>query len=301
MALDNLLPPDSTELFKYQVLVDHLKTEEACLIADSYLHSSTPYTDTILALHERFGRPHQIALQRMAHIMDLPDVQDGHPSAFSLQVQSLVGMLRTLGPEEHRASLQPVPCWRCDRLHQAAQCDLQKPCSLCKRRHLRILHEVNDRPQRDQPKAKSYLVNTPTQLLYLNKPASNTRVLLKVVRVLLRCKECTLDTFAILDDGSECTILLPEATRSLGLKGTPESLTLRTIRHDIQMLHGSSVSFQISSFSQPQRHYQVSQAFTASQLDPGKITPIQYPNYKLSTATYQVFHSSHLREPNPFF
>ncbi|KAL6469323.1 hypothetical protein MHYP_G00228470 [Metynnis hypsauchen] len=372
MALDNLLPPDSTELFKYQVLVDHLKIEEACLIADSYLHSSTPYTDTILALHERFGQPHQIALQRIAHIMDLPDVQDGHPSAFekfSLQVQSLVGMLRTLGPEgsvelqcgshvarllnklppnrradfrrhllhhpktaytleglagwlKHEAWCQdyesehtrrekwskPVlqgiqrhkhttatgqcpafqtltkdqvanwirqnrRCWRCGRLHQAAQCDLQKPCSLCKRRHLRILHEVNDRPQRE-----SCLVNTPTQLLYLNKPVSNTRVLLKVVRVLLHCGECTLDTFAILDDGSERTILLPEATRRLGLKGTPESLTLRTIRHDIQMLHGSSVSFQISSFSQPQRRYQVSQAFTASQL---ALVDHSYPVCKL--------------------
>ncbi|KAL7830010.1 hypothetical protein SRHO_G00311370 [Serrasalmus rhombeus] len=417
MALDNLLPSDSTELFKYQVLVDHLKIEEACLIADSYLHSSTPYTDTILALHERFGQPHQIALQRIAHIMDLPDVQDGHPSAFekfSLQVQSLVGMLRTLGPEgsvelqcrshvarllnklppnrradfrrhllhhpntaytleglaewlkheawcqeyesehtrrekrakpllqgiqrhkhttatvligvenersqtstnagappksrpkshcfycqstEHPFSQCPVfqtltkdqvanwirqnrRCWRCGRLHQAAQCDLQKPCSLCKRRHLRILHAVNDQSQRDQLKAESHLENTSTQLLYLNKPVSNNRVLLKVVRVLLHCGECTLDTFAVLDDGSERTILLPEATRRLGLKGTPESLTLRTIRHDIQMLNGSSVSFQISPFSQPWRRYQVSQAFTASRL---ALVDHAYPVSKLQS------------------
>ncbi|KAL6457425.1 hypothetical protein MHYP_G00343880 [Metynnis hypsauchen] len=263
MALDNLLPPDSTELFKYQVLVDHLKVEEACLIADSYLNSSTPYTDTILALHERFGQPHQIVLQRIAHIMDLPDIQDGHPSAFE------------------KFSLQLPPNRRAD-FHRHL---LQKPCSLCKRRHLQILHEVNDRPQRDQPKAKSYLVNTPTQLLYLNKPVSNTRVLLKVVRVLLHCGECTLDTFAILDDGSERTILLPEATRRLGLKGTPESLTLRTIRHDIQMLHGSSVSFQISSFSQPQRRYQVSQVFTASQL---VLVDHSYPVSKLQAQYHHL-------------
>lgn len=42
LALENLLPPDSTELFRYQILVDHLKLEEAKLIADAYLNSPTP-------------------------------------------------------------------------------------------------------------------------------------------------------------------------------------------------------------------------------------------------------------------
>lgn len=44
LALTNLLPRDATELFKYQVLVDHLRLEEACLIADSYISSPRPYS-----------------------------------------------------------------------------------------------------------------------------------------------------------------------------------------------------------------------------------------------------------------
>lgn len=60
MALDNLLPSDSSEMFKYQVLVDHLKLDDACLIADSFLHSPTPYQDTMMALNKRFGQPHQV-------------------------------------------------------------------------------------------------------------------------------------------------------------------------------------------------------------------------------------------------
>ncbi|KAL1266975.1 hypothetical protein QQF64_002650 [Cirrhinus molitorella] len=102
MALDNLLPPESTEMFKYQVLVDHLKLDDACLIADSYLHSPTPYRDTMMALNERFGQPHQVALKRIATILDSPDISRNDPSAFekfSLQVQSLVGLLKTLGRE----------------------------------------------------------------------------------------------------------------------------------------------------------------------------------------------------------
>lgn len=100
IALENLLPPDSTEMFKYQVLVDHLKLDDACLIADSFLHSPTPYRDTMLALNERFGQPHQVALRRIATILDSPDISRNDPSAFekfSLQVQSLVGLLKTLG------------------------------------------------------------------------------------------------------------------------------------------------------------------------------------------------------------
>lgn len=41
LALLNLLPPDATELFKYQLLLDHLKLEEARLVADSFINSVT--------------------------------------------------------------------------------------------------------------------------------------------------------------------------------------------------------------------------------------------------------------------
>ena len=43
VALNNVLPVDATERFKYQVLVDHLNLEEALLIADSYSNSRNPY------------------------------------------------------------------------------------------------------------------------------------------------------------------------------------------------------------------------------------------------------------------
>ncbi|XP_056243730.1 uncharacterized protein LOC130176585 [Seriola aureovittata] len=101
IALENLLPADATELFKYQILTDHLKLEEACLVADSYLHSPTPYSDTMAALNEKFGQPYQVALKRIDSVMTSPDICRGDTAAFerfALRVQSLVGMLKTLGP-----------------------------------------------------------------------------------------------------------------------------------------------------------------------------------------------------------
>ncbi|KAG5263884.1 hypothetical protein AALO_G00269700 [Alosa alosa] len=100
IALENLLPVDSTEMFKYQVY--HLKLEEAKLIADAYIHSQTPFTDTMMALNEKFGQPHLLTIKRIAEVMDTPDIRRGDAVAFdqfSLQIQSLVGMLKTLGPD----------------------------------------------------------------------------------------------------------------------------------------------------------------------------------------------------------
>lgn len=102
LSLEHLLPPDASEPFKYQVLVDHLQLEEARLIADTYLNSPTPFSDTMAALNDKFGQPHQIALRRIAAVLDSPDIRRGDVAAFERfapQVQSLVGMLRTLGSE----------------------------------------------------------------------------------------------------------------------------------------------------------------------------------------------------------
>ncbi|RXN12018.1 guanine nucleotide-binding subunit alpha-12 isoform X2 [Labeo rohita] len=82
LALHNLLPEDASELFKFQILVDHLQLEEAKLIADSFLNSPYPYTATMAALTEKFGKPHQLALSKIARVMDAPDVRPGDPEAF---------------------------------------------------------------------------------------------------------------------------------------------------------------------------------------------------------------------------
>ncbi|XP_030609039.1 uncharacterized protein LOC115796760 [Archocentrus centrarchus] len=408
IALENLLPPDATELFCYQILLDHLKLEEARLVADAYLNSSTPYSDTMAALTDRFGQPHKLALKKIATVMNAPDIRRGDSQAFqkfALQVRALVGMLQTLGREgiaelqcgshverllsklpsdlrsefrrctfrrsgvgynltdfsdwlqyeawcqdsESHASFQdprpegkrrsdqrhdtknprpatilhgvevtpdqqpveppqskPDPpgkkrnkhaycpycecedhflsqcdtfksfdkaqviqwiksnrrCWRCGRAHQAAQCDLKKLCSKCQGKHLQILHEVNVRQARE----RSCLVSSATETLYLDRPAECSRVLLKVVRVLLHYENQTLDTYAVLDDGSERTMILTAAAHKLGLQGHPESLALRTIRQDVQTLDGASVTFRVSSTVQPNRTFQVKDAFTAERL-----------------------------------
>ncbi|XP_057688209.1 uncharacterized protein LOC130913548 [Corythoichthys intestinalis] len=419
IALENLLPGNATELFRYQILVDHLRLEEARLIADAYLNSPTPYSDTMAALHEKFGQPHQLALRKIAAVLEAPEVKRGDIAAFqkfSLQIQSLVGLLQTLGPageielkcgshvarllsklpaeqradfrrhtfkqsgishtlcdlsewlryeswcqgfdsqigikasrerpnvrNDSRTAKQTVSvlhgagesavypsqskankvksksnaycaycesnehylsqctevaklskeqlkewiqtnkrCWRCARAHLAVHCTLKKPCSRCQGKHLLALHEINAKPERGPQevavKEESCLVSSSSRSLYLDRPDAGNKVMLKVVPILIHYGARTMNTFAILDDGSERSMLLPSAVKALGIKGIPEDLPLRTVRQDIEVLPGYTVSFRISSATNPHTSYQIKGAFTASRLSLAKHT---YPVERL--------------------
>lgn len=52
------------------------------------------------ALNQQYGQPHQLALQRIAELMDGPNISQGDVRAFrmfALKVRSLVSMLQQLG------------------------------------------------------------------------------------------------------------------------------------------------------------------------------------------------------------
>uniref|UniRef100_A0AAV2ME43 C1q domain-containing protein n=1 Tax=Knipowitschia caucasica TaxID=637954 RepID=A0AAV2ME43_KNICA len=224
MALENLLPLDSTELFKYQVLLDHLYLEEAELIADAYLHSTTPFSDTMAALNDKLGQPHQLALRRIAAVMDSPDIRKGDVVAFekfSLQIQSLVGMLKTLGPDgevelqcgSHVARLlsklppeQRADFRRCV-YNRSGQTYTLNDLTRNQGRHLQVLHKVNTAPKTPAPENVPALeAGNTTGVLYLDRATESGRVLLKVVPVTLHHNDVPKVAFsASLGDGLQKT------------------------------------------------------------------------------------------------
>lgn len=161
-------------------------------------------------------------------------------------------------------------CWRCARAHHATQCELKKSCNIFQGTHLRTLHEVNVNPSHKEDSAnveKSCLTNSSPYRFFLDKPSVGGRVMLKLVPVNLYYEDRTLDTFALLDDGSERTILHSTAVKALVIQGVPEDLPLRTVRDDMQVLHGSLISLQISPLCKPQTCYKINHAFTADCLN----------------------------------
>lgn len=177
-------------------------------------------------------------------------------------------------------------CWRCARNHQAAQCTLKKPCSICQGKHLLALHEINLRPERSNKEAagkeESCMTNSTSDSLYLDRHEASNWVMLKVVPVLLYHEGCSLSTFALLDDGSERSMLLPAAAKSLGIKGALEDLPLRTVQRDIQVLHGHNICFHVSPAANPKVSYKIDGAITTSCLSLAQHTyPIeQLQKYK---------------------
>nr|XP_055047823.1 uncharacterized protein LOC129433267 [Misgurnus anguillicaudatus] len=94
--------------------------------------------------------------------------------------------------------------------------------------------------------------------------------MLKVVQVRLHNNGRTLDTYAILDDGSERTIILPTAVNYLDLETVVESLALRTIRQEVVEIQGASVSFELSTSVDPNIRHKIHTAFTAQELNLAK-------------------------------
>lgn len=135
-----------------------------------------------------------------------------------------------------------------------------------------MLHEVNasqgSTPISSNPVAHESIspVSSTAETLYVDRPTSSSEVLLKIIHVILKNGDSSVDTYAVLEDGSECTILLHDAAQALGLHGNPEDLQLRTVRQDICVIHGASVSFTVSPATCSNLNYQIQHAFTAKEL-----------------------------------
>lgn len=152
-------------------------------------------------------------------------------------------------------------CWKCGRSHKPEVCTLKRPCNTCKEQHLTVLHDAVQQTQRSV-----LMVSTPTGKVCLDRPNRSPKVVLKVVKVLLHSHDRVLETYAVLDDGSERSIILSSAVHCLKLTTQLETLTLRTVHQDVVQLHGASVAFYVSSVPNPEEKYHIHQAFTADNL-----------------------------------
>ncbi len=122
-------------------------------------------------------------------------------------------------------------CWKCGRSHKPEVCTLKRPCNTCKEQHLTVLHEAAQQTQKSV-----LMVTAPTVKVYLDRPNRSPKVMLKVVKVLLHNQGRVLETYAVLDDGSERSIILPHAVQCLNLTAQPETLTLRTVHQDVVLI-----------------------------------------------------------------
>ncbi|XP_059401385.1 uncharacterized protein LOC132132864 [Carassius carassius] len=152
-------------------------------------------------------------------------------------------------------------CWRCGRFHAVESCNLKRPCTICKELHLTVLHNsIKDTT------SAILTVSLPSTRVYLDRPNRTPRVMLKVVKVLLHNGHHTMEAHAVLDDGSERTLVLSPVVQQLKLTYTPELLHLQTVQQSHTELVGSSISFEVSSVTKPMQRFTIPNAFTATGL-----------------------------------
>lgn len=100
----------------------------------------------------------------------------------------------------------------------------------------------------------------------MNPQSSSPKVLLKVVKVIPWNKRFASDTNAILDNGSQCAILVPATYKQLGLEGPTKYPLMCIIRQKTEAFDGESVSFEISPSLNPQKTFSIKDAFTSDEL-----------------------------------
>lgn len=106
IALENVLPEDATERFKFQILTNHLKCEEALLVVNLFTSSSQPYTEAMKMLTNMYGQPDRTVIRQIRALVNGPDIQAGDKHAFLIfvhRVRSMVEMLKqqgSRGPDE---------------------------------------------------------------------------------------------------------------------------------------------------------------------------------------------------------
>ena len=109
---------------------------------------------------------------------------------------------------------------------------------------------------------------------------------LKIVKFDLHGPKVTQETYALLDDGSERTMILSSMANKLGLIGESETILLQPVRQDIVYRKGQCVSLTISPGVEDinkNTSFEITDAFTSN-------------NIQLSEYPYQV---KSLQQSNP--
>ncbi|XP_045026266.1 uncharacterized protein LOC123470255 [Daphnia magna] len=167
-------------------------------------------------------------------------------------------------------------CFNClGGKHRSADCRSKPACEStgCRARHHSLLHGAGEFFLR-----KAHLVSSrlPSEAKNVFR-TSNTRhcsrltsdVLLAVVPVRLRAGCRTLDVFALLDTGSQATLLREDAANALGLTGRPRKIRFGTFHGKDPVVETRLVGFSVSSLEGDQS-YKVSDAFVVPRLNVGQ-------------------------------
>ncbi|XP_038072123.1 uncharacterized protein LOC119740774 [Patiria miniata] len=155
-------------------------------------------------------------------------------------------------------------CWQCARLHKnGKECDLRKPCRRCDKMHLTVLHDLIE-----QPGYGVYYSSFDPNLsvFYGDGNPWLPDVSMKILPVTLYANGRQLETYCLLDDAANFSLMLSEASEALGLKGESTKMPIATAREECTPCKGVIVSVDLAHIHDQDSRITISNVFSSSML-----------------------------------
>ncbi|KAG7501900.1 hypothetical protein JOB18_009345 [Solea senegalensis] len=254
-----------TELYKFHILLDHLRLPSGRHIALSYAHDPQPFTKALAALERQYGQPHQLALTEIQTLLNLPKLARGDAEGFqnfAVRVRSLVGMLQSLKSREGDAELACAS--HVQRLLSKLPVELVSNFA----RHTR---SASSNTHYNLVDFSAWLEGESECQAVVAQAFKSVVPKFKGEMQVKNSNPHRLPFFTVLNGGHHEDKRHQDishnpkrgATKYLGLEGEPETLELRTVRQQTETLEGRTVNLKLSAASSPERKFSIDRAFTA--------------------------------------
>ena len=142
-------------------------------------------------------------------------------------------------PDRRKLIKEKRCCYNClSPKHSVKECKSKVSCRHCKKRHHSSLHDPNYAGSNDTPEVES------------NYGKSNEHTYLQVIPITVSNGEKSFKVNALLDTGSDTTLIKSSLASKLNLSGKSQTMRISNVLTKKQSFKSKSVNFTISSSSQ---------------------------------------------------
>ena len=175
--------------------------------------------------------------------------------------------------EERKIVNEKKCCYNCLSLKQSVkECKSRVSCKYCRKRHHTSLHDPNYNDSYNTPEVES------------NYGTSNTYTYLQVIPVIVSNGERSIQVNALLDTGSDTTLITSSLTKQLNLDGKSQTMRISNILAKKQTFNSKSVNFTISSSTENKPSIAIQNAWVVENLN------VKMKPYNLSEIKRQCDH-----------
>ena len=177
-------------------------------------------------------------------------------------------------PERRKLINEKKCCYNClSTKHSVKECKSKMSCRHCKKRHHSSLHDPNYAGPNDKPEVES------------NYGKSNTHTYLQVIPIAVSNGETSIKVNALLDTGSDTTLIKSSLADKLNLSGKSQTMRISNVLTKKQTFKSKAVNFSISSASQnPESSIPIQDAWVVDSLN------VRMRSYNLTKLKDQYIH-----------